>query len=556
MNQFFQQVALFGGLAVAAIGIGGSLLPQYSQPTTAPARDPRAPSDWRDSRDRLDQLLSDRWQLSQLAPAPPADSRTVARRLALALVGTIPSLEEWRLWETWPPQDRVTLWTEHLLADRRSSDFLAERFARAFVGNDNGPFLVFRRRRFVSWLSDQIHDQRPYDELVRELLAGQGLWTTEPAVNFVTSTIGTGEEEGQPNPVRLATRTSRAFLATRLDCVQCHDDQFGGPWQQSDFHQFAAFFSGTRSTITGIRDQHRSYRVRYVHAETEVEVPYQVPFAKELLDASSIILPDVMPPHVQPHQRPPRQQLAEWVTHPENRAFSRAIVNRMWGILFGKPLVEPVDDIPVKGDWPAVLVQLEGDFREHGYNLQRLVHIIANSRAFGLASHATYNLTAEHEANWACFPIVRLRPEQVAGAVQQAASLQTLDSQSHILVRLATHDQRTPFIRRFGDGGEQELVPLRETMAQNLLLMNGEMVAEKTKIDLMGNAATHIAFLARTDATALQALFLAVLSREPTREEVAVYGERLANSHGDERSSVLCDLAWVLLNSSEFGWSH
>lgn len=556
MNRLFQKMTLIAVFVLAAIGIGRGVLPRSSAHTTMPARGLRTPNDWHDSRDRLDQLLSEGWQVSGLAPAPPADSRTVARRLALAVVGTIPSLEEWRLWETWPPQDRVTLWTEHLLTDRRSSDYLAERFTRAFVGNENGPFLVFRRRRFVSWLSDQIHNNRPYDELVRELLTEQGLWTTEPAVNFITSTIGSGDEEGQPNPVQLAARISRAFLATRLDCVQCHDDQLGGPWKQSDFHQLAAFLGGTRSSITGIRDQQLGYRVRYAHAATEVEVPCQVPFARDLLDANSIILPDGVPPHIQPHQPPPRQQLAEWVTHPDNQAFSRAIVNRMWGILFGKPLVEPLDDIPVKGDWPTVLVQLEGDFREHGYNLQRLVHIIANSRAFGLASHAAHDLTAEHEANWACFPIVRLRPEQVSGAIQQAASLQTLDTQSHILVQLATLNQRTAFVRRFGDGGEQEFVPLRETIPQNLLLMNGELIAEKTKIDLVGNAATRIAFLARTDQTAIQALFLGVLSREPNNDEFAIYGGRLAGTHGDARSNVLCDLAWVLMNSSEFGWSH
>ena len=57
-------------------------------------------------------------------------------------------------------------WLDDLLADRRCADYLAERFARAFVGTEDGPFLLFRRRRFIAWLSDALLENRPYDALV------------------------------------------------------------------------------------------------------------------------------------------------------------------------------------------------------------------------------------------------------------------------------------------------------------------------------------------------------------------------------------------------------
>ena len=137
-----------------------------------------------------------------------------------------------------------TRWLDDLLRDRRSADYLAERFARAFVGTEDGPFLKFRRRRFVSWLSDAILANRPYDAIVRDLIADDGLWTDHPATNFLTVTID--EKTERPTPDRLSARVSRAFLGVRLDCAQCHDHPFQ-PWKQEQFRGLAAFFGGTHS---------------------------------------------------------------------------------------------------------------------------------------------------------------------------------------------------------------------------------------------------------------------------------------------------------------------
>ena len=50
---------------------------------------------------------------------------------------------------------RTIWWTEYLLKDRRSSDYLAERWTRATVGTNQGPFLIFRRRKYVDWIAER-----------------------------------------------------------------------------------------------------------------------------------------------------------------------------------------------------------------------------------------------------------------------------------------------------------------------------------------------------------------------------------------------------------------
>src|SRR5262249_32254684 len=131
----------------------------------------------------------------------------------------------------------------------------------------------------------------------------------------------------------------------------------------------------------------------------------------------------------------PRDRLAAWVTHPRNPNLATVTVNRVWAIVFGRPLCEPVDDLAAAVEVHPGLGQLADDFRSHGYDLHRLIRVIAATQAFQLDSAADH-ATETHEDAWAVFPMTRLRPEQVAGALFQTASLATINAQSHWFARL------------------------------------------------------------------------------------------------------------------------
>ena len=82
------------------------------------------------------------------------------------------------------------------------------------------------------------------------------------------------------------------------------------------------------------------------------------------------------------------------------------------------------------------------------------------------------------------FPMTRLRPEQVAGAVFQTSSLSTLGPQSHWFIRMVTYTGRNDFVRRYGDTGEDEFDSRGGTIPQRLVLMNGDIVRDKIKSDM------------------------------------------------------------------------
>lgn len=547
---WLRNLVFFGICLTGAAILADSLLrrPVGDSPhPKAAATEPVA--DWQPAVEELNRQFRDRWHNEGLTPAPAADDLTVARRLALSLVGTVPSLEEIRGLETIRPEERQTWWLDHLLRDRRFADYWAERLARIYVGHERGPFLLFRRRRFSLWLSEQLHTNAPYDATVRQLIAEDGIWTGKPAANFVTVTAAE-DNENQPDPVRLAGRTARAFLGMRIDCLQCHDDKLGNvlvgnaeeihSGTQATFHQLAAFFGDTQISLLGVRDGDQPYEYKYLKADRSVIVPPLVPFGDDFVDGHG--------------QR--REQLARWVTHPKNKPFARATVNRVWALLFGKPLVSPVDDIPLRGPFPPGLEHLADDFVKHGFDLARLIRVIAASEAFSRDSQADFELSEEHEANWAAFPVTRLRPEQMAGSVVQASSLTTIDGQTHVLLQIAKYGQTQDFVQRYGDLGEDEFNDQPTTIPQRLLMMNGKLVKERTNPNPLNSASTRIAMLNGKPETQVEAAYLAVLTRRPTDDELNHFVGRLKNIRNRDKAQVMEDLFWTLVNSTEFSWNH
>ncbi|MBY0527053.1 MAG: DUF1549 and DUF1553 domain-containing protein [Gemmataceae bacterium] len=531
---------LFIGLVVGGIAMLRASLFTLPQPPKAAVWDAAAnkSNEFQEVVARLDASFQKQWTEQNVMPAPPASDLAVARRVSLALTGTVPSLQEIRQFEALPPQERLDWWVSLLLRDRRFADYFAERLARAYVGTEDGPFIIYRRHRFVAWLSDELMNNTPYGSIVEQLIASEGLWTETPATNFVTVTVTEGEKRG-PNPERLAGRVARAFLGIRLDCAQCHDHFLDVRWKQRDFQGLAAFFAQTTLNVSGIRDKDGEFEGENFKTHKKEIIPPAVPFHQELL----------------PTDGSRRSRLARWVTHPENVHFSRATVQRVWALMFGKALGDSVEAMNADGELHPALEILAKDFTQHNYDLKRLIRLIAATRVFRLDSASEHPLTDEHDAAWAVFPMSRLRPEQVAGSILQAAAIETVNDRSNVFVRIARFTGERDFVKRYGDTGEDEFDGRGGTIPQRLLLMNGNLVHDKTKTEL-ANAGMRIAMLAPGDPEAVEAAYLAVLTRRPTPEESKHFIGCLEGLKGKDRHHRLGDICWTLMNATEFSWNH
>jgi Protein of unknown function (DUF1549)/Protein of unknown function (DUF1553) len=494
---------------------------------------PTADDDFRSVVGKVDDSFRATWKEKGIAPAPRAADLTVARRLSLALTGSVPSLEEIRQLEG----QSLEGWANHLLHDRRYADYFADRLARAYVGTEDGPLLLYRKRRFTSWLSDEFHKNTPYGEIVRQMIAERGLNTDKPAVNFIAASYD--EAKQGPDAEKLAIRVTRAFLGLRIDCAQCHDHFLEPAWKQTHFQSLAAFFGQTRHIITNISDGEGVY-----HFEDRVkggtrEIDPAVPFLPELL----------------PEEGTRRERLAAWVTDPRNKYFARATVNRVWAMMFGRPLLKKIEAQTLAEEVPPALDILAADFAAHNHDLRRLILLIASTEVFRLDSAALFELTDEHDATLAVFPMSRLRPEQIIGSVIQAASVRTIDQNSQIFIRITRFFNEKDFVKRYGDADDDEFAKAHGTIPQRLLMMNGDLVDGKARNELL-NASTQIAMFAPDDRAAVETAYLCVFTRRPTEKESAHFVAKLAGTTGTERQRRIADLYWVLFNSSEMSWNH
>jgi hypothetical protein len=486
----------------------------------------------------VDGTFRNDWDDKNLTPAPRADDLAVARRLSLALTGSVPSLEEIRQFEARPAANRLDGWANHLLTDRRFADYFAARLARAYVGTEDGPLIAYRKRRYIAWLADELLKNTSYAAIVRQMISAQGLNTDTPAVNFVAATFD--ENRKAPDPEKLAIRVSRAFLGLRIDCAQCHDHFLEPAWKQTHFQALAAYFGRTQHVVTNVTDGGtEEYRFEDRVSGGRHEIAPAVPFLPELLPAGGTR----------------REQLAGWVTHPDNVYFARATVNRMWAMMFGRPLLKRVEAQTLDEPIPAALDILARDFAAHGHDLKRLILLIAATEVFRLDSAAPFDITDAHDEALAAFPLTRLRPEQVIGNVIQAASVKTIDQKSHAFVRLARYFNERDFVQRYGDADDDEFARSHGTIPQRLLMMNGDLVDGKAKEELL-NASAQIAMFAPDDGAAVETAYLSVLTRRPTPAERDHFVAKLADTTGDERKSRLADLYWVLFNSTELGFNH
>jgi len=499
---------------------------------------PTRTDEFRQVVERVDRSFRDEWTAKNLAPAARADDLAIARRLSLALAGTVPSLEEIRQFEAQPPESRLEGWATHLLKDRRFADYFAERMARAYVGTEDGPLIAYRKRRFLAWLGDEFLKNTSYAEIVRQMIAAQGLNTDKPAVNFIAATFD--ENKKGPDPEKLAIRVSRAFLGLRIDCAQCHDHFLEPSWKQTHFQSLAAYFGQTKHTVTNVADtEEGEYRFEDRVAGGTHEIAPAVPF-----------LPDLLPQH-----GTRRERLAAWVTDPRNSYFARATVNRVWAMMFGRPLLKRIEAQTLDEPIPPALDVLAHDFATHDHDLKRLVLLIASTEAFRLDSAAPFEITEAHEDALAVFPLTRLRPEQVIGNVIQAASVTTINQQSHVFTRLRRYFNERDFVQRYGDADDDTFTKTTSTIPQRLLVMNGDLVDGKAKEELL-NASSQIAMFAPDDGAAVDTAYLSALTRRPTPEERRHFEAKLAGATGDERKRRLADLFWVLFNSTEISWNH
>ena len=180
----------------------------------------------------VDETVHAKLRKQRLLPAEVCDDATFVRRVYLDLINTLPSAEmAARFLADKMPDKRARL-VDALLARPEFPDVWAMQWAEVLRIEES------RLERkgmhvYAQYLREAFRDNKPFDQLVRELLTGQGNNFGNPAANFYVVSR---------DPKVLAENVAQVFLGVRVQCAQCHNHPFDR-WTMDDYYGLAAFFT-------------------------------------------------------------------------------------------------------------------------------------------------------------------------------------------------------------------------------------------------------------------------------------------------------------------------
>jgi hypothetical protein len=548
----------------------------------------------------LDRSVSARLRELGLQPVLCSDA-VFLRRAFIDLIGTLPTAAEAREFI----QDPDTANKRRRLVDRllerpEFADYWALKWGDALRIKAEFPVNLWPNaaQAYHRWVRASIAANQPYDQFARELLTSSGSNFRVGPVNFYRA-IQNRQPEGIATAVALTLMGTRAenWPAERLAGMAAFFAQLGykptSEWKEEHvFWDPLGLSAATGNTAPGraaVADVGRTSESEGATATERVRAPQRA----VLPDGTAVELPA---------DRDPREVFADWLITPRNPWFTRSIVNRVWAWLLGRGIVHEPDDLRPDNppSNPALLAVLEKELIGARYDLKHLMRVIVNSRTYQSSSLPCGD-GPEAEANFASYPLRRLDAEVLIDAINRITGTTDLYTsaipepftyipEKQPAVAIADGSITSPFLALFGRSAratgmmnERDNKPMP---AQWLHLLNSSHIQRKLE---NGPKLRAIIDTRRPARETAEELYLTILSRLPTAAELQAletYGQSqpvkaapaakaAKGSNGKavaatkaagkppapkvvivKRREDWVDLAWALLNSTEFLYRH
>lgn len=504
----------------------------------------------------IDERILAKLKTLGLPPSDLSDDATFMRRVTLDIAGRLPTLAQSDLFLADPDPAKRAKLIETLLASPAYADYFAGKWSAILRNKRKDDNQKRGTYAFHSWIRSSLNENRPYDEIVRELITATGEVGTSPAVAWYRS-VRESKEQMQD--------VAQVFLGIRMQCAQCHHHPYE-KWSQDDYYGFEAFFS-TIGRKPG--EQPGEELVFHKRGNATAQNPRTglslkpTPLGGDALDLAT-------------HQDP-RQPLANWLVAPENPFFARMLVNRYWKHFFGRGLVDPEDDLRVTNPatHPALLDDLTKHFVTNGHDLKDLVRLICNSRSYQLSSIPNkYN--RDDRQNYSRFYPRRLPAEVLLDGINLVTNSQdkfTGQPQGVSAVQLPDDrfNRDSYFLSVFGRPDMNSSCECERTsdvnLAQALHLVNSKNIRNKLASD-QARAAMLLSDKELSDDGRVAELYRHAFSRPPTPEELSTAREFLLRKHTQAQTTApkpspeqvnraaFEDIIWALLNTKEFLFNH
>ncbi len=492
------------------------------------------------ARNRIDELVLGRLKALDIRPANLCSDAVFLRRAYLDVIGTLPSADEARAFLADPNPDKRASLIDALLGREEFADYWAMKWGDVLRVKSEFPINLWPNavQAYHHWIRSAIRENMPYDRFARELLTQSGSNFRVPPVNFYRAVQS-------KDPKSLASVVALTFMGSRAES-----------WPKERLQAMAEFFSQIGYKPT------KEWKEEIVYFDEN-----KITAGANSSSPRSLVLPDGTAVRIHPGQDP-REAFASWLVAPGNPWFAKTAVNRVWFWLFGRGIVHEPDDVrpdnpPVN---PELLAYLERELVTSHFDLKHVYRLVLNSSAYQLSS-LPQSTSPAAEANFAHAMLRPLDAEVLIDAVNQITGMsEQYQSAIPEPYTFIPPDRRTiavgdgsitsAFLEAFGksprDSGLASERSARPTSSQRLYMLNGGDIQRKI---LQGPKLIALLQGGGDGRQAVTRLYLTILSRLPTDEELKIVGN-YAQPAGANRRQAALDLAWALMNSAEFRFRH
>ncbi len=504
-------------------------------------------------RNFIDEQVFTKLKAMGVPPSDPCDDATFIRRVSIDIAGRLPSLDETNRFLADKDAAKRDRLIDTLLASPEYADYFANKWSSLLRNKRTEARDASSTFAFYGWLRDSLRANRPYNEIVRDVLAATGTVDENPASGWYRQV---------KEPQQQLEDAAQLFLGVRMQCAQCHHHPFE-KWSQNDYYSFSAFFSQVGRKGSAVKETETIFHRRGVASAVNKKTKQPVKPAALITGPMEIAPED-----------DPRLALADWMSNRANPFFARTLVNRYWKHFFNRGIVEPEDDMRETNppSNPELLEALAAKFVESGYDLKGLVRDITRSQTYQLSA-VPNNYNKSDRQNFSRYYAKRLTAEVLYDSLNELTRTPSNFSGMPAGTRAISlpdnsFNAGSYFLTVFGRPDSSSACECERTqeasLAQALHLLNAKDIQEK--LASSSGAAAKLAADARPDEDKLRELYLIAYARQPEAAELA-----LAKTHIDKPRNAADgkpmeavaakrqgyeDILWAILNTKEFLFNH
>jgi hypothetical protein len=487
----------------------------------------------------IDQQLAE----ARVPASPPAGDAEFLRRVYLDITGCIPGAAQTAAFLDDPdPQKRSKL-IDELLASPAYGEHFAGRWIRRVPRNPNSrPYSI---EPFERWLAEQFNQDRNWGQIVTDMVTVTGSYSESPQGVFFTMV---GNDKGFPSAREAAAGMMSVFLGLKqLQCAECHNHPYD-KWMQTDFWGVAAFFGNFPNTSN--RGPARSIQEDRRPRPASITIPEASMRKVRKMAPVPAKFPDGQEPKLEPAVSF-RPAFAAWLTSPENPYFAPNTVNRLWAHFFGRGFVNPLDDFREDNppSHPALLQLLARELIAAGFDQKHLIRVLCNSQAYQRSSRVLPG-NKQDTTLFSRMYLKVLEPDVFYAVLCQA--LETPDLELFGRPARPPRDFPTPraqFVKFFTTKeAEDEAGYYSHGIPQALRLLNHE------KLNAGSRLVDRLLQGGQSPDAVIEGIYLTVLSRRPTAEELKETAAHVARQHSPRQG--YDDVVWALINGGEFIMNH